>query len=80
MIDLETAVQSMPDHEAFTRACCDVFSTAPGQLMLMTLVKLAHPVKSPLMPTPEETHVRIGQKEVVALLWGRQNINDWVKT
>src|SRR5678815_935915 len=74
---IATRLERRPDAQTeeelatFGQDVQEVTSTAPGRRMLAVLVSLAHPFRSPARATVEDTHIAIGRKEVVALIWER---------
>ncbi len=72
MPSLETLLsENASSARDFWEDCTAVFSSGAGSRVLERLCQLEHPLLSPLGDTPEATHVAIGRKEVIALLWRR---------
>jgi hypothetical protein len=60
-----------PSARSFWDDCTAIFSSGAGARVLERLCQLEHPLLSPLRAEPEATHVALGRKEVIALLWRR---------
>jgi hypothetical protein len=72
MQTLEDRVAQMSDRgQAFWSMCHNAFGSGPGRAILTQLIEWENPLTSPYSPTPEETHIRIGRREVLSLLWRR---------